>query len=365
VTEVRASVHSRLSDLQAHLAEQSPAALWVLDARGRCVYCNEAFCALTGFERGRGDVGRWLARQIPGEDRRRVWPAIEAAKARRAPFEIEYRLRTPDGGYRRLLQRSVPLLAPDGTLEGYAGTAFDVTALREREQQLLDDNRAQVELLGLLAHELATPLTAVKGFAQRLQRGEAGEPERAEAVAAIVAESERLEGLVVSMSALGRLDRDRSHVEPQLLQRLLPRIVPPVVERLACRVALAIPGDLPPVLANETWLEQVLENLLSNAAKYGSGTAGVELRASFEDARVAVRVLDRGAGIEAGEAERLFEPFYRSPRNRAGAAGAGLGLAVCRRLIEAQGGEVWARPRSGGGSEFGFSLRIAEPDGAG
>ncbi len=113
---------------------------------------------------------------------------------------------------------------------------------------------------------------------------------------------------------------------------------------------------------DRTYLDQVVRNLLGNAAKYSPSEAPIEVAVDEADGRVRVRILDRGPGFEAEEAERLFDLYYRSPGTLAIAAGAGIGLFVCRRLLEAMDGEIWARPREGGGAEFGFSLRILDEE---
>jgi len=119
---------------------------------------------------------------------------------------------------------------------------------------------------------------------------------------------------------------------------------------------------LPAVRGDLTYVEQVVRNLVGNAAKYGGVSEPVELTVEEIGAQVAVRVLDRGPGIGAEEAEDLFELFYRGATTAATASGAGIGLFVCRALVTAMGGRMWAAPRDGGGSEFGFSLPILEID---
>ena len=107
-----------------------------------------------------------------------------------------------------------------------------------------------------------------------------------------------------------------------------------------------------------------MRNLLSNAAKYGGAGSTVTVVAEPSEARatgeVIVRVLDDGPGFPADETNRLFELFYRSPGTAGSAGGAGIGLFVCARLIAAMGGRIWARPREGGGAEFGFALTELE-----
>ena len=152
----------------------------------------------------------------------------------------------------------------------------------------------------------------------------------------------------------GSLVPDR---EPVHLRRLLERVIASEGRRWPDNhfVLAGDPaGDV--VAGEETYVEQVLRNLLSNAAKYaGPGTA-VTIEVDPAPDEVSVRVLDEGPGIAAAETEDLFELFYRSATTAATAAGGGIGLFVCDRLVRAMHGRIWARPRPRRGSEFGFAL---------
>ena len=119
-------------------------------------------------------------------------------------------------------------------------------------------------------------------------------------------------------------------------------------------------GDPRPIEFSDAALEQVIENLMSNAEKYSPPDEPIVIEIERQSGEVRVRVLDRGPGISAQDAERLFEPFYRSIATNGRAQGIGIGLAVCKRLIDAHGGAIWAHPRAGGGAEFGFALPIAK-----
>jgi signal transduction histidine kinase len=124
-----------------------------------------------------------------------------------------------------------------------------------------------------------------------------------------------------------------------------------------------VPPGLPPVAAEETYLEQVLQNLLGNAAKYGGSQVLVRLAETEGEGgrgEVVVLVLDDGPGVDEAEAEHLFEVFYRSPTAAKRASGAGIGLFVSRQLVKAMGGRIWARNRVGGGAEFGFAMPVFE-----
>ena len=152
--------------------------------------------------------------------------------------------------------------------------------------------------------------------------------------------------------------------EPLLLQRIVPAIIRSEQSRWpGVRFEALIPANLPAVQGDQTYVEQVVRNLLSNAAKYGGDADRILVVVDATDEEASVRVLDEGPGFSAEEAENLFELFYRSPSTARKASGAGIGLFVCRRLVEAMSGRMWARPRPTGGAEFGFVLKLFVEEG--
>jgi PAS domain S-box-containing protein len=238
----------------------------------------------------------------------------------------------------------------------------DVTEQRQREA-------VRETFIGVLSHELRTPITTIFGGARVLSRDESGldEGTRREILIDVADEAERLKRLVedvVALSRFGETDADLGR-EPVLLQRVVPTVVASEEERWPGVVfSTSLPPGLPTVVADPTYLEQVIRNLLANAAKYGGQGASVEVvvEADNEAEEVAVCVRDDGPGIENAEAERLFDLFYRSPTTASATTGAGIGLFVCARLVRAMGGRVWARALPAGGAEFGFALRVMRED---
>jgi len=189
---------------------------------------------------------------------------------------------------------------------------------------------------------------------------------RNEVVEAVEEEAERLYRLVENLLAVARHEGDANPLElrPLLLQHWIIRVIEGEVrEDRGLRVRAAVPADLPPVLADDGALAQVLRNLLLNAARYAADGMPVELVARRPDARtLEIDVLDRGPGFDPSERELLFEPFYRSPSAAAAGSGAGLGLTAARRLMRAMGGDLRAEVREEGGAKFVLRLVIAAED---
>src|SRR4029079_2982310 len=255
----------------------------------------------------------------------------------------------------------------DRTTEGDPGgetilVLRDVTEQRQREA-------ARDTFISGLSHDTRTPITTIFGGARVLSREDSGldEATRREILDDVAEEAERYRGVVedvVPLTGCGEADTALGG-EPVLLQRIVPRVLASEEERWPGVVfTIEMAAGLPTVMADPTYLEQVVRNLLANAAKYGGqGTAVdvvVEYRAESDE--VAVSVAAAGPGIELHEAERLFDLFYRSPNTATATTGAGIGLFVCARLGRAMGGRVWARPLPAGGAEFGFALRVMRED---
>lgn len=232
----------------------------------------------------------------------------------------------------------------------------DVTEARQREA-------VRETFIGILSHELRTPVTTIFGGAKLLAReGSTLDEETKRGIFRdIHSEAERLQRLVEDVVALNRFGEGPGEVglEPVLFQRLVPRVVESEQDRwLGVTFAQQIEPGLPTVVADPTYVEQVIRNLLSNAAKYSGTGSTVTITVVARDEEVITRILDDGPGFPADEASRLFELFYRSPGTAGTAGGAGIGLFVCARLIAAMGGRIWALPRDDGGAEFGFALRV-------
>jgi K+-sensing histidine kinase KdpD len=227
-------------------------------------------------------------------------------------------------------------------------------------------NDAKDEFLGLMSHELRTPITVIHGGARVLRsRGQAIDRETADGILRDVErESERLSRMLENLLALSRAELDHEVVvEPVLLQRLVPALLPGLLPGHGRDMTVTVEGEPEAVAGEPGYIEHILRNLVGNAAKYSPQGSPIDIAIRASPGGAEVAVLDRGFGVAPGEADRIFERFYRSDRTARLASGAGLGLAVCKRLVEAMSGQVWARPREGGGLEVGFSLRAYHEEG--
>ena len=221
----------------------------------------------------------------------------------------------------------------------------------------------------IISHELRTPITAIYGGAKLLANTERhlDEEARQDLLEDLEAEADRLYRLVEDLLVLSKSERGTVErtAEPLHVPRILASVVRSEHERWpSARFTVTAPSSISPARGEDTYTEQVLRNLLSNAAKYSPLGSDINVIVDETTEGVRVRVLDKGVGIDPEEAAKLFELYYRSPETSAGVSGAGIGLFVCRVLVESMGGRIWALPRPDGGSEFGFVLQRYEDEAA-
>jgi K+-sensing histidine kinase KdpD len=232
------------------------------------------------------------------------------------------------------------------------GDEARVAAERARTEEM------RSSILSAISHDVRTPLAAITGAATTL-RASTGTLERdqqADLLDTIVEEATRLERLVANLLQLTRLESGTIHLKRDWvpIEEIVGGALTRLEDELAGRaVEIALPADLPLVSADPVLLEQVFINLFENAAKYAPGSP-IDVRAFARDGRVEVEVADRGPGLPAGAEARIFEKFFRAPPIPA--AGAGLGLAISRGIVEAHGGRVSAENREGGGAVFRVML---------
>ena len=311
---------------------------------------------------------------IHPDDRARFQSAVSDAVAGGPPMDLEFRLVWPDGTIHWTRGSGRVFGDADGTPIRMIGTGQDITERRviedERDRLLIEERRAgefREAFVDVISHELRTPITTILGTTELLSRpGRVDDPVvRAAMLTDVRAESERLHRLVEDLLVLSRVERGRLVVdaEPLQLSRLLGLVVAHEAEELpSIHVRLVLPAALPVVSGEATYVEQIVRNLLENAAKYAPADTDVVVSAERVDDDVVIRVSDDGPGIPRASREHIFDLFYRDPETARSVAGSGIGLFVCRNLVEAMGGTMTVDASPSGGAEFAFSLPILSSD---
>jgi two-component system sensor histidine kinase KdpD len=230
----------------------------------------------------------------------------------------------------------------------------------ERAQVQIEAERLRSSLLSSVSHDLRTPLAAITGAVSGLLEREHNlDPHGRELAQVAYEEAERLNRLVGNLLEMTRLESGNVKVDKEW--QPLEEVVGTTLLRLERLfedhpLKTHLPDDLPLVPIDAVLIEQVLVNLLENAVKYTPADSPVDLSAWVEGQAVIVEVADRGPGLPPGDEQRIFDKFYRVRPTTA--SGVGLGLAICRAVIEAHGGHIWAENRAGGGAVFRFTLPL-------
>ena len=368
------ALNAALTDARQRLDEAmaaNRAGVWEWDIVTGSLVWSDAVAAQHGMPPGWAppDLGAYLELIHP-DDVEDFQAAVRASVEKRGAFSKEFRLVWPDGSVHWTAGAGRVFCDETGRPIRMLGTGRDITNQKRLEAErdgLLARERSRNQLrdafLGMLSHELRTPVTTIYGMAKMLAKPDLtlDAETRRSMHGDIAEEAERVHRLVEDLLVLSRAERGALRPDQDPVQ------VAHVARRLARSGATATEGQSVLVrtlgdalaLGEETYVEQVLRNFLSNARKYGAGAAEVEITAT--DTEIEMRVLDRGPGFPAEEGARLFELFFRSESNAHMAAGSGVGLFVSATLAEAMGGRVWALPRKGGGAEFGLALPRLEP----
>jgi signal transduction histidine kinase len=235
--------------------------------------------------------------------------------------------------------------------------------LRAVNERLTELDRLKDEFVATVSHELRTPLTSIRAFSQILyDNPEMASAQRAQFLAIITKETERLTRLISQVLDLARIEAGRAEwrVAGVDMRSLLADAVTrmsQVFEERGIAVQLTAPERVPVVRADVDRIIQVVLNLLSNAAKFcepGRGRVEIELVEEGRCLRVDVR--DNGPGVDTRDREIIFDKFRQAAHSSAGAQGSGLGLHICRRIVEHFGGRIWVTSRASQGSCFSFTL---------
>ena len=343
-------------------AGRLPDAVVALDADLRVQYANPAAEALLGYPPGdlvgRDCNGLLEPRTTSGTPLLNGgWhPSAHLASVTRIP-EHEVRLRGADGHDVRAMVTGRYERAPGGELTGAVLVLRDSVRRRKGEVQ-------GMEVISTVSHELRSPLTSVKGYTSLLiNRWERlGDPQKLMMLEQVQHDADRVTRLVAELLDISRLETGRLHLRRQLVD--LGELVEQVLEKVAMmeaelEVEVVFDGNFPRVYADPDKIEQVLTNLVENAAKYADPT-GMRVLGVVGDGEVSVAVTDKGAGIPRSDLPRVFTKFFRRAETRP--TGSGLGLWISRGLVEAHGGKLVVESHVGEGSTFRFTLPTAVPE---
>jgi PAS domain S-box-containing protein len=329
--------------IHGHAWEWAPVAMALVGPDDRVAHANRAWYRLTGHSSGEPAAGT-VAELVHPDDRQAVLSGASP---------VEARLVHPDG---RTVWASISTAPAEGA---QVVTMFDVTEHKRAVRELTRSNAELSSFAYLAAHELKSPLQAVSGFAALLQKMHAArlDDDGREFLGWIVDGATRMNSLIEDLLAYCAVDRAEAVVAPVSMEDVLVDAMNQLKGEVAGRQAVIDAGPLPVVTGDPVQLVQLLQNLLANALKFVDPGRVPTVTVSAERGRRAwvVTVADNGIGVDEHARERIFGMFERlHPRDRY--SGTGIGLSICKRIVERRGGTLWVEANPGGGSRFRFSL---------
>jgi len=351
---------------------------WEWNIPSGALYWSERIAPLFGYPEGDLETSyeNFIGAVHP-DDRQMVTDAVNACIERDIPYEVEHRVKWPDGSIRWLLERGDVSRNADGSPLQMLGVVQDITERKRAEQALIDArdeadhaNQAKSEFLSSMSHELRTPMNAILGFSQLMEYDDALPGEHQDNVHEILKAGYHLlelinEVLDLSKIESGSIDLSLEPVEVCPVVDECIGLMSPLADKRNIHISHTGLGGVA-VRADRTRLKQALLNLLSNAIKYNREGGGVKLDVEHGDPdRLRIRVTDTGQGIPAGRLSELFQPFNRLGAENGQVEGTGIGLTITRRIVEMMGGSVGAESEAGVGSSFWIELpleSLSKPD---
>ena len=347
------------------LAESVPEVLFTATTDGLTDYVSARFHQFTGLPPDAGLGFDWMRAVHPGDVERIKDEWMSSVKEGRA-YETEFRFRRYDGAYHWFLARGTPMWDARGRITRWFGVCIDVDAqkkaeeLRRANQALLRSNADLERFSSSVSHDLREPLATIHSYVELALdvHGNHLPPEVARCLSVIHESANRMDELITDLlgyahaSTRGRV----KHVSANL-ELCLAEAVSNLEASIRASGALIHHDELPVVVAESFQMVLIFQNLIGNAIKYRSHHPPViHISATDREECHVISVSDNGEGFPAEDGDRIFDPFERLHGNDI--PGTGIGLATCRKIVEAHGGRIWAESELGRGSVFRFTLPV-------
>ncbi len=341
----------------AAIVAQSEDAIIAKDRDGILTQWNQGAERLYGYSSEEA-LGRPLSMLIPREKAAEEWTVLSGVLEGH-PMERYETTRLHKDGRRVAVWVSMsPLRDADGTIIGASSVSRDVGRLKRAQEELERQNAELEQFAYVASHDLQEPLRSISGFVQLLDRRYSGQldDDADRFIGFVVAGVDRMQALIDDLLAYSRAGRSEHQRQPVDARDVVAGAVALLDASVKESGAIVEVDELPVVQADRGALRQVFQNLISNALKFNqSDQPRIEVSAVQTEEGWRFSVADNGIGITADHSERIFRMFQRL-HARDEYSGTGIGLAICKRVVERHGGRIWCEPRAGGGTIFHFTI---------
>ena len=298
---------------------------------------------------------------IEPEDRERVNREVRTSFEQGRDVRVEFRARRPDG-LRWYLAIGETLKDPDGAPTRIVGVSMDVTGQKRIEEELKQSNRDLEQFASIVAHDLQAPLNTVETFSKWLLEQYAGKlDDRADQYLTFMRTSTwRMKRLIAGLLAHARVASESGNLTlPVDCNEVLAWTLQTLAPEIAAHGAVVVSDPLPTITSKSYQIEELFQNLIQNAIRYRSAEPPrIRITAKRQADEWVFSVADNGVGFDMAESERVFRPFERLQRGLYN-NGAGMGLAICKRIVEQHGGTIRAESQPGNGSTFSFTIPLS------
>jgi PAS domain S-box-containing protein len=339
------------------ITQASPTALWMSDENAQITYVNQIWIDWTGYP-FESHLGEGWLNAVFQEDIEQAATKFLADYRDRKYHESQFRIKHINGAVRWIVCTGNPQYDNTGSFFGYIGACVDITEQKQLQNQ-------KDEFIGIASHELKTPVTSIKAYAQVLEAmfRKSGDERKANMVVKMNNQIDRLTSLIgdlldVTKIQSGRLQFNDTLFDFNQLMHDMVEDLQRTTEKHQIITELKTVGQ---VYADKDRISQVLTNLVTNAIKYSPDADKIIVKAEVADNQVMVCVQDFGIGISHDKKDKVFEQFYRVSGDKQHTfPGLGLGLYISSEIIKREGGRIWVNSVQGKGSTFCFSLPVKQ-----
>lgn len=346
------------------IAEALPHLVWTCTSDGWCDYLSPQWLAYTGGEEKEYLGFNW-SKVVHPDDRQRLLDDWALSVSMMRVYDVEYRIRRHDGGYRWFRAQGLPLKDDTGNILKWIGTSTDIDNTKSVEQALRDSEARKNEFIATLSHELRNPLAPLRNSLAFLRLVGTGS-ETTSVIKMMERQVDHLVRLVDDLLEMSRISRGtfelrNEPVEVGSIIGIAVETITPMIREKKHRLSVTNAPEQLWVKGDPVRLAQVLSNLLNNAAKYTEPGGQIQIEAQRYKGAVHINVKDNGIGMEHESIPRIFDIFSRADHPMVlGQSGLGIGLSLARRLVEMHGGTIDARSEGPGkGSELMVRLVLA------